>query len=342
MTTGTRARRAPAPPTADLLLLIQRAYGFASVDEVTRALIRSAKPRGRGDTVPSAETISAYAKAAATRQVDPRTSVPPLHGAFAHLAMNFLDGRRAAEGAAVRAESRIIRDQGAHDRAVVLCRQVLTREREARYERSLGNAPGTARDQLEPLAGAYALCRRETSTSQLTNELLILRVYGAREPHCHTLYAAEKSVCRGTFAIVRNSLVCVCAGVRADNREDVTCITLSITDPERVLAGFLSGIGTALGIPASMPVIAAKLAEGHLVSERWFDHSDQYLMSRFPELSNELEDYNETWRQSLEKMLPTVLFRSTEVMPTILREFDRGEALVAPAVRDFFERENVG
>jgi hypothetical protein len=136
-----------APAVGDIIDLVGTAFE-EKANEVVKNIARMAAPPGPGESDPTRETILSYAKPATWimvkgKSVRRRNRETPMHHKFAHLVINYLEGRRrGAERIEHIAVPDEVRDSEPWQTARKLCKRVLDNERDRRFERPLGSDPG--------------------------------------------------------------------------------------------------------------------------------------------------------------------------------------------------------
>jgi hypothetical protein len=320
-----------------LIALTAVAFEEAPHDVVDK-IARMAAPPNAADSDPTRETILSYIKKPKTtklkgKAVTRRNRLTPVHYKFAHLVINYLDGRRPDEQS-LEVSSKTKGGASWLD-ARGLCKRVLAEERERRYERPLGSDPGTQAD-INLITGAYAICRRETKDGIYHQELLILRNNGTRQnPHCHCTYVSENVVTRGEWMIIGHVVYCSMSGHRDDNSNEIGGLYLAHLNDRDMLSGFLAGAGTALKIPVVMPVVAMKVlkvAGGFL---ELGDLGDEVILRAFRTVKADLSGISAGLEAILEKQVKPVVFNASVCNPELRTAFANGQLLISDRFREF-------
>ena len=167
--------------------------------------------------------------------------------------------------------------------AKVLCRNLLAADDAVRnrYTQTLHSEPGRSETFMEDCTGVYVICRRETSTQDYCQELLILREVGRkRKRERFATYIGTEAVYRGTWASIGNALYVATQGYRSGHKPDIITLLLAMDDQHGAIrGGLLAGLTTAGGRdPASMPVIAIKAKTASSSMLAIGDLADEYLL----------------------------------------------------------------
>jgi hypothetical protein len=304
------------------------------VDEIAKM---AAPPNGE-DSDPTRETILGYIKppkptVVKGKRVKRRNRETPVHYKFAHLALNYLDGRRANgrhEDVPHETSSR-----WAWRDARDICKAILHKERDRRFERSLGSDAGSQR-AASHVAGVYAVCRRESSDTRYHQELLILRNSGSKGlPRCHCTYVAEKVVTRGEWALVGNVIYCGMSGLRDDNTHEIGGLYLHHLTEHDILSGFLAGAGTDVKLPVAMPLVAVRLTDVGKHMLDLGDLGDEAILRAFRNVKADLESVRQRLHEILSKQMEPVTFQANICNPVIRDMFDGGRQLIHSRFRDF-------
>ncbi|HWX83857.1 MAG TPA: hypothetical protein VNZ48_09690 [Xanthobacteraceae bacterium] len=328
------------PTVGELIDLVAIAFTSAPetvVDEIART---AATPSGE-DSDLSRETVLSYIKPPKTitfkgRKITRRNRLTPLHYKFAHLVINYLDGRRPHEK---RLEIlKAVKESDEWKAAYSACKKVLLEERDRRFERLIGSDPG-AQPIIELVTGVYAVCRRESRDKRYHQELLILRNVGTkRSPHCHCTYVLENLVVRGEWMIIGNVVHCSMGGLRQDNSHDICGLYLSHHLDHEMLSGFLAGAGTEIKIPVAMPLVAMKINNADPSVVELGDMGDEAILRAFHEVKADITNIQDTLHQILSEQMTPVVFQGTECNPEIRKAFDDGKQLVHEGLRAFCKR----
>src|SRR5580704_369965 len=163
--------RADDGPVGRLIDLVADAFGLSSKAVVGDIARMAATPLG-DDSDPTRETILSYIKEPRTvvvgeKSVKRRNRLTPIHHKFAHLVINYLDGRRP-DRATVSVALKSLESSSWRE-ARALCKRILRDERDRRFERPLGSDPG-AEPKIAQIAGVYGVCRRETRDKKYHQE----------------------------------------------------------------------------------------------------------------------------------------------------------------------------
>jgi hypothetical protein len=345
-----RSIKAPAETQADgnsaipdeqtsgwLVALVAEAFDDTPAKLVDKIARMAAPPRG-GESDPTRETILSYAKEPTStvvkgKTVTRRNRLTPLHYKFAHLVINYLDGRRPGpEHIDVPTK---VTESAAWQDARKICKQVLRDERERRYERLLGSDSGTEA-MISSLSGIYALCRRESSDKKYHQELLILGNSGTKKaPRCHCTLVTEKIVTRGEWMLVGNIVHCVVSGFREDNSHDIGGLYLAHSAGHDLLPGFLAGAGTDAKDPVAMPLVAVKLLDANVNMVHLGDLGDEAILRAFRNVQADLTTITDSLEKILEAQMKPVLFHAVDCNPELRKVFDAGRSLVHPRFREF-------
>lgn len=328
----TIAEQDAQPETVGRLIDLVAAAFRISPEEVVKEIAQMAAP-GVGDSDPARETILGYVKdpvvrKGASQRFNRDTAI---HLKFAHLVINYLDGRRA-DGQ--RVSVAVQREESLPWRgARSLCKDVLTRERSRRYERLLGSDPGKQGD-IRRAVGAYAICREESSDGRWRQELLILTHEGARSASgCYCTLVTSEVVCRGEWMVVGNMIFCSMSGFREDNSHEVCTVFLTHISGD-VLPGFLAGGGTDVKVPVTMPVVAVKVDASESVMALG-DLGDEAILMNFRAVKADLRDVQDPLRDLLSKEMRPVTIRAMELNKALRGAFEGGAALVVSTFREF-------
>jgi hypothetical protein len=333
----TDAAKAPKSSVGYLLGLVAQAFDSGE-DDVVDAIARMASgPRGE-DSDPTRETILSYAKEPRTvlfkgKSVGRRNKLTPIHHKFAHLVLNYLDGRRPGRRLAEPPES-VTRAKSWRD-ARAICKSVLRKERNRRYEGMPGSDPGS-QAILSQIVGAYALCRQETSDQKYRQELVILQnVATTKAPRCHCTYVSENVVTRGEWMLVGNVVYCSMSGTRLDNTYEIGGMYLSHLASDELLSGFLAGAGTDSKIPVVMPVVAVKIPGADRGILDIGDLGDEAILRRFRDVKADLTVVSAKLHEILSSQMKAVVFQATECNPKLKNAFDGGSLLIHQRLRQF-------
>jgi hypothetical protein len=331
------ASETPKGTVGHLLGLVAEAFD-SDQDAVADAIARIASgPKGE-DSDPTRETILSYAKdpkvvMVKDKEVRRRNKLTPIHHKFAHLVMNFLDGRRSRRWQAASLKEPIKLKSWRNARAI--CKTVLKKERNRRYEGMLGSDPGS-QATLGQIVGVYALCRQETSDQRYRQELMMLQNVGTTKiPRLHCTYVSEKVVTRGEAMLIGNVVYCSMSGTRADNTNEIGGMYLSHSANDELLSGFLAGAGTASKIPVVMPIVAVKIAG---INRRIFEISDlgdEIILRSFRGVDADLSAVSGKLHDILSSQMKAVVFQAYECNAQLKNAFDNGTALIHSRLRAF-------
>lgn len=334
--TASTSMQAGGIPVGRLIYLVADAFGLSSktvVDDIARM---AATPLG-GDSDPTRETILSYIKEPRTvvvgeKSVKRRNRLTPIHHKFAHLVINYLDGRRPGRTSIGVAQKTLESSSWREARAV--CKRVLRDERGRRFESSLGSDPGTE-SKIAQIAGVYGVCRRETRDKKYHQEILILRNVGTRKtPRCHCTYVSETVVTRGEWILVGNVIFCNMSGLRADNTHDIAGMYLAYLADD-LLSGFLAGPGTDVKIPVAMPVVAVRMAGVNRSIQELGDLGDEAIFSAFRQLKSDLGPISDSLHEILSRQMAPVVFHASDCNPELRHAFDGGRLLIHEQLREF-------
>jgi hypothetical protein len=324
-------------PAGKLIALVAAAFEESEDDTVDNIARMAALPKG-GDSDPTRETILSYikppkpkpsrGKGAARRNRD-----TPVHHKFAHLVINYLDGRRADDPSF--AVSAKITNSTSWQEARRICKQVLRAERERRFERPLGSDL-RMQASIASLAGVYAVCRRESSDARYHQELLILRNSGSREnPRCHCTLVSEKVVTRGEWMLMGNMVYCALSGFLRDNTHEIGGLYLAHVAGHELLSGFLAGAGTDVRFPVAMPLVAVKVTNANESILELGDLGDEAILRAFRNVQADLRDIEGKLHEILSTEMMPVTFHASTCNSELRKAFEDGRLLIHPRFRDF-------
>lgn len=339
MTDGPHEDKGQRPASVgELIGLMSLAYGVPQ-ETVIEEIIRMALPLG-GETDPTRETMRSYLKAPTRMPVSRANRDTPLHQKFAHLAINYLDGRRP-DGVVVQSPLTLTNPPAAKKDspwgvARDLCKIVLKNEHDRRYERFLG---GDQADhaRVPALVGAYAVTRRESSDDRYRQELLILSDRRKKTvPRCHCTYVSHSVVMRGEWMVIGDMIYCHMSGLRDNNTQDICNIYLSYSEMPEILLGLLAGPGTPSRYPVAMPAVVMRIAGAGPDIHELGDLGDTAILNamreNWPDLSaleNELDDV-------LDLRMKRVSFGPNDDSVRDLRaRFPQGQGLVGQQLVQF-------
>lgn len=331
----TRKATQPAKPkdltAGKLISLMAEAFGQKE-NEIAEEIARMAAAPEGDESDPTRETIMSYIKAPTKRKnITRRNRLTPIHQKFAHLAVNYLDGRRPD-----RSEVGVQPvDESAWREARSLCRFVLRAERDKRFERTLGTDLGKRRI-MDRLDGVFAVCRRDSGDKKYHQELLILRSRGdvkARRYDC--TYVTQQSVARGEWYIIGDIVFCNMSGWRRDNSHELGGLYLAYLGDRDLLTGFLAGAGTEAKIPVAMPLVAVRIQSTTEVHDLG-DLGDEFILGQFQKIDANLERIQDRLAAILEKDIPLVKFEGARDCSRTIREvFSGATELVHPRFKEF-------
>ncbi len=319
----SRAKRLPNPGVSDLIALLAEAYGRSAhdiADEISRA---SAAPHG-GDSDPTRETITSYVK-----------TNTPLRHKFAHLVVNYMDGRRPDNQTVPVPEA--LRNSNDWRRARLYCTQVLAlpEERERRYEKPLGSDPGT-QSAIASLAGLYATYRFESSDADYHQEILILNNDGTKSaPRCHCTYVTAHGVTRGEWLVVGDIVYCGLSGFSEDNRHDVAGLYLARLGGPELLSGLLAGTGTNLKLPVAMPIVALKVPAPSKSILALGDLGDTAILKAFRQVKEDFVESSPGLREILAAQMKPFVFDAKVSHPRLRRAFESGSLTINQSFLEF-------
>jgi hypothetical protein len=315
-----------------VISLIAEAFGQKEADIVKDIARMAATPDGR-ESDPTRETILSYIKEPTKRKkVTRRNRLTPTHHKFAHLAVNYLDGRRPDPSKV----SREGVDESAWREARKLCKFVLREERDKRYERVLGTDFGK-RAAMDRLDGVFAVCRRDTADRKYHQELLILQNSGKEKaPRYFCTYITAQSVARGEWYIIGSIIFCNMSGWREDNSHELGALYFGYDDRDRdLLTGFLAGAGTEEKIPVAMPMVAVRVPEATRSIREIGDLGDEAILREFRKIKVDMAPIQDRLGGILERQIVPVIFGARDYSKELRNAFDNGQALVHERFREF-------
>ena len=323
------------PPPRDrtvgkLVGLVAQAFNQRNVGLVTRDMALMVAAGDKSE--PTRETILNSVKEP-TRDpkgnIKRRNRLTIVRHKFAHLALNYLDGRRAKRSKIPAQPA----DESAWREARKICKFVLREERDKRYARTLGTDFGNDAT-MEELTGVFAVCRRETKDKKYHQELLILSNTGKENaPRWQCTYIAHPSVARGEWYLIGDILYCHMSGWRDDNSHELCGLYFAYyKEHHDLLTGFLAGAGTEDKIPVAMPIVAVRISNPHPSIPNIGDLGDHALLQAFRNIGADLEsvaDVRKKLNAILEKQFPVdVEFKARECTRELEDAFAGGQDLI--------------
>jgi hypothetical protein len=320
-----------------LIALVATAFSSSSTEVVDEIARMASTLRGE-DSDLTRETILSYIKepksaAVAGKPTWRRNRLTPIHHRFAHLVINYLDGRRPQERRFAQREE--IAKISAWREARALCKDVLLSERNRRFERALGSDPGT-QATIGRIEGVYAVCRQESRDRRYHQELLILRNVGTRKvPRCYCTYVSENVVTRGEWMLVGNIIHCDMSGFREDNTHEIRGLYLSHLSDQDLLSGFLAGTGTDVKIPVATPIVAVKVSKASSSILELGDLGDECILNAFRQVKADLEGVSGRLHEILRQQMAPVIFHASVCNPELRMAFDGGRLLIHERLEEF-------
>ena len=324
----------------EILDLLSTIYGRAAAALIDDIGLMASPPGGDSD--PTRETLQSYLRPAGpqkvgNRIVNRRNRETPLHHRFAHLVVNYLDGRRPKGQLEPLIQTLTTNPMWIKARG--RCLTVLKDERDRRFEHTLGRDPGT-QGAISALVGAYAVSRRETNDEQYHQELLVLSNHGSTAvPRCHCTYVTSRLVMRGEWMLVGDMLHCSMSGLHENNSHELCGLYLAYpagpaAEPD-LLVGLLAGTGTQGKVPVSMPLVAAKIPQAASDIHQLGHLGDTAILSAFREFELDLSDIQVDLVGILEDRMEAIAFGPQDYTPALRGRFPNGNGLVDPQLVQF-------
>jgi hypothetical protein len=225
--------------------------------------------------------------------------------------------------------------------AIDLCRTVLSDKDTMlnRYAQPLHSEPGRLETFFSECTGVYALCRSETSTGDLRQELLILREIAAkRKPERLATYISGELVFRGTWESVGNAVCVMMHGYRPGHKPDVANLFLVTAEqPREIMGGILSGLTTLGGRdPVFMPIIVIKIknVSPHMIEIG--NDGDEHLVAELHGILREMpQEPHDRLNQLADYFAPTQIDAKNPVLAQLTGRTRNTDELISQQLRDF-------
>ena len=317
--------------------LLQDVYSQPQPD-IADEIAKTAAPLSGGESDPTRETIMNYTKPPArvtigNKSVLRKNRETPLHYKFAHLVLNYLDGRRPKNKHSE--VPRWVKQHNSWLQARMLCKKILVGEREKRFAQALAGDAGM-QENIESLRGVFVTCRRESIDDRLRQELLILNNDGTESAsRCHCTYITDHAVNRGQWVLVGSSIHCGLGGYHGDNTLEHGSLYLAYESTRDILSGYLAGTGTGHGQPVAMPMVAVRVPGHHPSVERLGDLGDEDILRAFRSIKIDLSDIDSKMKAILPPQSESTVFNVLDAQKRLRASFESSDTMIHRTILNF-------